>query len=301
MKKNNSKVAAVLMAAVLAMGMLAGCNGSEKVTESSTNEVVAKTQKAETVGSTETAAPEDNASADASVAESTQTDSADKTETADSKDDKAGADSSAADSSADASQSVSFSKVDSSVISAKDALKGNSSELPAYEYPGPELFYTVLYDYVTNVLGKGYLPGDVTIPCPIIIAEDDSNKSDILVYGAFWVFNYSLSDDTLMTISGGSHPGLMHLKMTDEGYEVTGFDAVLDGSDYEPSAKKIFGDRYDEFQKTISDEKSREEIRAQIISNYAAANELNINGYQDYGWEKIALPTENIDSFYSTF
>ena len=102
-----------------------------------------------------------------------------------------------------------------------------------------------------------------------------------------------------MTVSGGSHPGCLHIASTDAGYEVISFDAVADGSDFEPTAKKIFGDHYDEFQKAFSDDKLKEETRAQIISNYAAANDLPITGYQDYGWEKKALPTENIDNFYS--
>ena len=195
-----------------------------------------------------------------------------------------------------------ISKVENSGISAAGELKSNESSLPAYEYPGPEQFYTVVYQYIIDEFGSMYLPGDVCIPCPIEVYLDESDKSDIKLYGDFWVFNYTLSTDgeTLMTVSGGSHPGLMHLALADVGgYEVTGFDAVEDGSNFTPTAKKIFGDYYDAFIKVNSDQDKREEIRAQIISNYAAANDLPITGYQDYGWEKKALPTENIDSFYS--
>lgn len=193
-----------------------------------------------------------------------------------------------------------FSEVSSEGFSAEDAIKGKKSSLPAYEYPGPEQFYSVLYKYIIDNFGKQYLPGDVCIPCPIIVAEDDSNKDDMLLYGNFEVYNYTLSGDTLMTVSGGSHPGCIHYKMGDNGYEITGFDQVADGSDYDSTAKEIFGDKYDAFIKASSDNKAKEEVRAQIISNYAAANNLSITGFQDYGWEKIALPTENIDTFYST-
>ncbi|MBE5832128.1 MAG: hypothetical protein E7306_10370 [Butyrivibrio sp.] len=193
-----------------------------------------------------------------------------------------------------------FSEVSSEGFSAENAIKGKKSSLPAYEYPGPEQFYYELYKYIIDNFGKQYLPGDVCIPCPIIVAEDDSNKDDMLLYGNFEVYNYTLSGDTLMTVSGGSHPGCIHYKMGDNGYEITGFDQVADGSDYDSTAKEIFGDKYDAFIKASSDNKAREEVRAQIISNYAAANNLSITGFQDYGWEKIALPTENIDSFYST-
>ena len=142
-----------------------------------------------------------------------------------------------------------FSEVSSEGFSAEDAIKGKKSSLPAYEYPGPEQFYYELYKYIIDNFGKQYLPGDVCIPCPIIVAEDDSNKDDMLLYGNFEVYNYTLSGDTLMTVSGGSHPGCIHYKMGDNGYEITGFDQVADGSDYDSTAKEIFGDKYDAFIK----------------------------------------------------
>ncbi len=196
---------------------------------------------------------------------------------------------------------ITIEKVEGAEGFAKDAILPQGGGLPAYEYPGPEQFYYVVYDYITNVLGKGYLPGDVTIPCPLIVYEDDSNASEVLLYGDFQVYNYSLNAEgtTLMTVSGGSHPGLMHIAKTESGYAVTDFDAVGDGSDFEPTAKRIFGDRYNDLIKVSSDKDAAEATRAQIIANYAAANDLPITGYQDYGWEKRALPTENIDSFYS--
>jgi hypothetical protein len=176
----------------------------------------------------------------------------------------------------------------------------SSSKVPAYEYPGPELFYTVLYDYMIDELSKDYSDYDVCIPCPVIISEDESDKDDIKVYGNFWIFNYNLNGDVLECTSGGSYPGCIHLKSTDEGYEVISMDIVEDGADFDESAKKIFGDLYDTFTKDGEDENVREEIRAQIIANYVAANGLNITSYQDYRWDPVALPEENIDSFYST-
>lgn len=175
------------------------------------------------------------------------------------------------------------------------------SEVPPYEYPGPELFYSVLYEYISDELGKGYSESQVTIPCPIIIAEDESDHDDIKVWGNFWVFNYDLNQDTLECASGGSYPGCIHLRAVDDsrGYEVTKMDMVEDGSNYDPTAKKIFGKYYDDFVKTGSDENVRETTRAQIISNYVFANNLNIKAYKDYGWDPVSLPEQNIDNFYS--
>ena len=175
-----------------------------------------------------------------------------------------------------------------------------SAELPKYEYPGPELFYSVLYQYIIDECAQYYdlEPGMVTIPNVNIIAEDDSNKDDIKVYGDFWVFNYKLNGETLEMESGSQHPGCIHIKTTDAGYEVTSMDTVGDGADYNPSAKKIFGDYYDQFMNIDKD--AEEATRAQIIANYVASNNLKVTAYQDYGWDPVTLPEENIDSFYST-
>lgn len=174
-----------------------------------------------------------------------------------------------------------------------------SVSLPAYEYPGPELFYSVLYQYLLDRFAGLYPEADVSIPCPLIVYEDMSDREDIKVYADFWINNYALNGDILETRSGGSHAGCIHIKSTDEGYEVIGMDEVGDGSDFEPTAKKIFGDHYDEFIKVMGDKEGRSKIEAQIIANYAAANNLSITAYQDYGWDPVTLPEENIDTFYS--
>ena len=119
--------------------------------------------------------------------------------------------------------------------------------LPAYEYPGPELFYSVVYKAVIDEFSAGYIPADVGIPSVNIAAEDDSDPEDIRIYGDFQYFNYTLNGQTLQTESGGSYPGCMHVKNTEDGYEVTEIEVVADGEDFDESAKKIMGDHYDEF------------------------------------------------------
>ena len=178
-------------------------------------------------------------------------------------------------------------------------LDAETAALPEYNYPGPEAFYAVLYDYVVDELSKDYDPAMVTIPSVVEVAIDDSDRDDIKYYGDFWIYNYDLDGDSLIMQSGGNYPGVIHLKQTDDGYEATSIEIVADGSDFDDSAKELFGDRYDAFMKIYSDEKLQEEIRAQIIANYIAANDLSVSSYQDYGQEPVTLPAENIDTFYS--
>lgn len=148
----------------------------------------------------------------------------------------------------------------------------------------------VIDQYIVDAFGKQYAQADVCIPQQIVVATDESDAQDIKVWGDFWVFNYNTAGDTLKTASGGSHPGLMHLKKGDTGYEVTGFDQVGDGSQFEPTAKKIFGDKYDAFMKMHSNDKEREQNRAQGIAKYAKAHDLNVTMYQDEGWPAVKLP-----------
>ena len=90
----------------------------------------------------------------------------------------------------------------------------------------PLTIVDVVDNYLVEEFGKQYAQADVCIPLSTVIATDESDEQDIKVWGDFWVFNYQIAGDTLKTASGGSHPGLIHMKKTDKGYEVTGFDQV---------------------------------------------------------------------------
>lgn len=165
-----------------------------------------------------------------------------------------------------------------------------TSEVASSEQQAQLTIEQVVDQYIVDTFGKQYSQAEVCIPQQIVVATDESDAQDIKVWGDFWVFNYNTAGDTLKTASGGSHPGLMHLKKGDKGYEVTGFDQVGDGSQFEPTAKKIFGDKYDAFMKMHSNDKDREQNRAQGIAKYAKAHDLKVTMYQDYGWPAVKLP-----------
>ena len=149
---------------------------------------------------------------------------------------------------------------------------------------------TAVDDYLVNEIGQNYSQGDVCIPCAFVVNADESNMDDILVWGDFWVFNFDIAGDTLKCVSGGDHPGLMHLRTTDGGYEVTKFEAVEDGSEYLPSAKRIFGDKFDVFQEISSAAEKREDIRLRNIADYVKKHNLKVTMVQDYGWPAVELP-----------
>ena len=145
-------------------------------------------------------------------------------------------------------------------------------------------------DYLVKVVGKSYAQGEVCLASPFVISTEFGNLDDILVWGDYWVFNYNISGDTLKTVSGGNHPGVMHLKQTKDGVEVTKFDVVADGSDNEESARKIFGDKYDAFREINGHVEKREDVRRHFVADYLKKHNMKATMIQDYGWPAVALP-----------
>ena len=145
-------------------------------------------------------------------------------------------------------------------------------------------YFPAIDRYLAGQIGSHYGKGEHCVPFHSIVGVDERNAEDILVWGDFRVFNYNQVGDTLKCVSGGNHPGLMHIRQTQKGFEVTAFDQVEDGSRFLPTAKKIFGEKYDAFHAINSDEQKREKLRAEALSDYVKKNNLDVFLYQDYGW-----------------
>ena len=99
-----------------------------------------------------------------------------------------------------------------------------------------ETCITAIDKYLSEVIGSQYAPGEVCIPSHRIIAVDESNPQDIQVWGDFWVDNFKVAGDTLLSVSGGSHPGKMLVKQDSEALEK---DERLSSSI--DSINKVFG------------------------------------------------------------
>ena len=154
----------------------------------------------------------------------------------------------------------------------------------------PETYSQAIDRYLTEVIGAQYGSGEVCIPYHDYISADESRQDDIQVWGSYWVDNYNVVGDTLMFVSGGSHPGKMHVKQDEAGhFTVTGFDAVGDGSAFLPTAKAIFGDRFEDFQTALSDQNHREAVRKAAIAAYVEKHGLSAKVYKDYGWPAVEI------------
>ena len=157
-------------------------------------------------------------------------------------------------------------------------------------------FLPALNQYLVDSIGSKYAPGEICIPCATIVACDQAESdSAMLVYGDFWVFNFNVAGDTLKTVSGGDHQGLMRVKTNDKGeFEVLSFEQVEDGHGNEASAKRIFGDMYEAFHSINSNEESREETRSIAIGWYVKTHNLPVKYYQDYGWPAKEIPVKHM-------
>ena len=85
--------------------------------------------------------------------------------------------------------------------------------------------------------------------------------------------------DTLKCVSGGSHPGLMHVCQIGENFYVSDFEQVEDGSRFLPSAKLIFGEFFEAFKIHHSDGDEHETLRHDVLRAFVRDNKLSATKY----------------------
>ena len=168
--------------------------------------------------------------------------------------------------------------------------------LPAYRYSGEDPIEGAVADALASDERAGLFKteqGYVTIPCPIIHRTEMIDDTHARVYGSFWILNYVRRGPVLINISGGEYPGIMTLEMTDGQWKVTAFEEAGNGEDYAADIERFAaGDRELEaayFAAADLKTEANQETRTRFIREYAAANGLPVNAYQDYGWEPVAL------------
>lgn len=165
-------------------------------------------------------------------------------------------------------------------------------EYPVYSYTGDDGVLNAISFFICDELAKGYTDGAIIIPEIIEVSRDDSDSSDIKVWGDFFIYTYDVNGDVLECVAGGTYPGCMHVATadTDCGYEVKEFELCEDGSEFDPSAKEIFGERYDAFMEVYSNDELKEEKRGEFIAEYVKSNSIPVTKYKDYGWDPIDIP-----------
>ena len=145
-------------------------------------------------------------------------------------------------------------------------------------------YYAAIERYLAEQIAGYYAKGEYSVPVYQEVAVNDSDSTDIRIWGDFWVYNYKQEGDTLKCVSGGSHPGLMHICQKGENFYVSDFEQVEDGSRFLPSAKRIFGEYFETFQIHHSDGDEHERLRHDVLRAFVHDHGLSATMYQDYGW-----------------
>ena len=154
-------------------------------------------------------------------------------------------------------------------------------------------------DYLIRKIAPQYLQGELCIPSLMIVSTElpedteapaaENDTALARVWLDCWVFWYNVACDTLKTISGGNHSGLMTLQQTNGKPAVSSFEQTADGAGFTPSAEKIFGPHYDIFQSMHANEDVREAVRQEQLRQYIRRHNLPIRYLQDYGWDVVEL------------
>lgn len=168
--------------------------------------------------------------------------------------------------------------------------EATADTLPMMEQDHDE--YRAAIEAYLRTIGSQYTPGEVCIPSYTVVAINDSDTDYTRVWGDWWVFNYNIVGDTLVCVSGGSHPGMFRLEKDGEAYKVTAFDQVEDGSRNIPSAKRIFGDSYEDFHAINSNQEARDSVRLAMVAQYVVEPKLPVTQLQDPGWPAVPLPLQ---------
>lgn len=184
--------------------------------------------------------------------------------------------------------SLNFVKAGSEAAEASEAPAVDGSK---YGYTGDDPVMAAVYQYLVEEVAASYEPDEDTISVPVacVVATEEGSDGTTDVYGDFWINNYKVEGDTLKCVSGGNHPGVMHVAKDGDTCKVTSFDQVADGGEFDSSAKEIFGDNYDAFMKIYSDSDAIEKERAKVLADYVKANGLDVTKYQDEGWDPVEL------------
>ena len=144
-------------------------------------------------------------------------------------------------------------------------------------------------DYLIKEIGMQYRQGELCIPTLMIVSAQEISADQAWVWGDFWIWWYNQEGDTLMTVSGGNHSGLMTVLQQDGKFQITSFEQTVDGAGYDASARRIFRSHYDVYQNMHSNQDVREAVRKEQLSEYVRSHNLNVHYYKDYGWDAVKL------------
>ena len=150
--------------------------------------------------------------------------------------------------------------------------------------------YAAAYDYLSFEKTNEYEPENTMIPYVHVIAVDESDPSDVLIYGDYYLWEFALEGDVLTAVSGGHCPGVIHAERSGEGVTAVYSAVSMDEAFTESDTAALFGQHIDEYRAVASDDQARDAAAAQVIADYVRVNGLDVTRYQIGGAEPRELP-----------
>lgn len=171
-------------------------------------------------------------------------------------------------------------------LKTSDKIKLNT-KLPEYEYTGKDLRIKAVFDETKKKSDEDKEEGLVTIPM-LNIYKIVETKSGAEVYANFWSETYYCYGNLLKNYSGGSYPGVMYLKKTKDGYQVTKTRYAEDGASMERSIWKLCKGYPGVAVRMMKDSVTQNQ-RKKVLQKYVSQNKLKIKAYKEYGWQYVNL------------
>lgn len=161
------------------------------------------------------------------------------------------------------------------------------TKLPEDEYTGKDPRIKAVFDETKKRSDEDKEQGLVTIPM-LDIYKIVNTKTGAKVYANFQSETYYRYGKLLKNYSGGSYPGVMYLKKTKDGYQVTETTYAEDGESMEKSIWKLCKGHPVVAAKMMKGSITQKQ-RKKTLQRYISQNHLKIKAYKEYGWQYVNL------------
>ena len=153
----------------------------------------------------------------------------------------------------------------------------------------PKELAAAVCEYLSESAGEEIGQQELVIPGYVAVGADNTDPEDVRVLGDFWYISYELQEDVLVSTGGREYSGCLHFRQEDGKYIYKSRELVAAESE-EHSPEKVFGNNLAAWKSLRSDYAGKENVRAQLIADYAAAFGFSAASYQDFGWDPQDLP-----------
>ena len=166
--------------------------------------------------------------------------------------------------------------------------KASTGAVWQYSYAGIEHSYLeAISKYLAKYDADNLEIGDGFIPCITSVEIDNSDENDIKLWGIFDIYNYTLSEETLVEKNGKRLVGMFSLKQLKDGKCSVKEAYFVDESDV--AAIEALCQDHDMALEGLKNPIVTEETRRFFISEYVKKSGLKASAYRPWGSESLPI------------